>query len=191
MASEMSPDTSSDSPEMTSPDKRAPLSDEELAYFNALDPHAVTSTKPWKFEATSPALKRIAVIAIVVIMAVHIFMGAVVDIEFTGAAITTLDKLAFPGIGLILSAFTWWGLSRPRVRANEDGVEVRNIIGTRFYPWVVIYGLAFPRGSRMARLELPEFEYVPLWAIQSADKERAVAAVKDFRELEAQYMPED
>lgn len=187
----MSRDTSPDSPEMTSPDKRTPLSDEELAYFNALDPHAVTSTKPWEFEATSPALKRIAVIAIVLIMAVHIFMGAVVDIEFTGAAITTLDKLAFPGIGLILSVCTWWGLSRPRVRANEDGVEVRNIIGTRFYPWIVVYGLAFPRGSRMARLELPEFEYVPLWAIQSADKERAVAAVKDFRELEAQYMPED
>lgn len=166
-------------------------SDRDLAYYNALDPHAVTTTKPWEFEATSPYLKRVAAVAIVVIMAVHIFMGIVVDVEFTGASITVLDKLAFPGIGLILSVCTWLGLSRPRVRANEDGVEVRNIIGTRFYPWVVIYGLAFPRGSRMARLELPEFEYVPLWAIQSGDKERAISAVKGFRALEAEYMPED
>lgn len=167
------------------------ISDRDLAYYNALDPHAVTSTKPWELEITSPALKRVALMLVVLIMAVHIFTGAVVDIEFTGAAVTTIDKFAFPGIGLILSAATWIGLSRPRVRVNEDGVEVRNIIGTRFYPWLVVYGLAFPQGSRMARLELPEFEYVPLWAIQSADKERAVAAVKDFRALEARYMPED
>lgn len=167
------------------------LSDEAVAYYNALDPHAVTTSKPWEFTVTSRALKTYAALAVVVIMAVHIFMGAVVDIEFTGATITALDKLAFPGIGIILSGLAWWCLARPHVKANEDGVEVRNIIGTRFYPWVVVYGLSFPRGSRMARLELPDFEFVPLWAIQAADKERAVKAVKQFRELESRYMPED
>ena len=43
----------------------------------------------------------------------------------------------------------------------------------------------------MARLELPEFEYVPLWAIQAGDKEHALEAVAKFRDLEAKYMPED
>ena len=43
----------------------------------------------------------------------------------------------------------------------------------------------------MARLELPEFEYVPLWAIQSGDNEHALKAVDDFRALEAKYMPQD
>lgn len=165
--------------------------DRDLALFNALDPHAVTSTKPWEVEIVSHFLRRVAVVAVLVIMAAHIFAGAVLDVEFTGAAITTLDKLAFPAIGLILSVLVWCALTRPRVRANEDGVEVRNIIGTRFYPWVVVYGLSFPQGSRMARLELPDFEYVPLWAIQSGDKERAIASVKAFRRLEARYMPED
>ena len=113
------------------------------------------------------------------------------DAEFTGVAITDLDKFAFIGVGLVISLLSWIALTRPRVRANEDGVQVRNIIGTRYYPWVVIYGLSFPKGSRMARLELPEFEYVPLWAIQSADKEWALKAVEDFRALEAQYMPQD
>jgi len=86
---------------------------------------------------------------------------------------------------------SWIALTRPRVRANEDGVQVANIIGTRFYPWTVIYGLSFPKSSRMARLELPEFEYVTLWAIQSGDKERAIRAVEQFRALEAKYMPQD
>lgn len=166
-------------------------SDRDAAYFAAVDPHALTTTKPWELEITSPYLKRIAVILIVLVMAFHIFLGIVVDIEFTGLAITALDKFAFPGVGLIISVLTWLALTRPRVRANSDGVEVRNIIGTRFYPWVVVYGLSFPRGSRMARLELPEFEYVPLWAIQAGDKERAITAVRDFRELEARYMPQD
>lgn len=169
----------------------ATANDRDVALFNALDPHAVTSSKPWEIEIVSHFLRRVAVVAFIVIMAAHIFAGVVVDDEFTGAAITTVDKFAFPAIGLILSVCVWLALSRPRVRANEDGVEVRNIIGTRFYPWVVIYGLSFPRGSRMARLELPEFEYVPLWAIQSGDKERAIESVKAFRRLEARYMPED
>ena len=128
---------------------------------------------------------------IVVVMAVHVFMSWVVDAEFTGVAITSLDKFAFIGVGLIISVLSWIALTRPRVRANEDGVQVRNIIGTRFYPWAVIYGLSFPKGSRMARLELPEFEYVPLWAIQAGDKEHALKAVEEFRALEAKYMPQD
>ncbi|MCP1387121.1 PH domain-containing protein [Corynebacterium sp. TA-R-1] len=167
------------------------VSDQELAYLTALDPHAATSTKPWEFEARSPYLRRAAVIWIIVVMAVHIFMAAVVDVEFTGVAITGVDKFAFVGVGLIISVVSWICLTRPRVRANEDGVQVINIIGTRFYPWTVIYGLTFPKGSRMARLELPDFEYVPLWAIHAGDKERALKAVDDFRVLEAKYMPED
>ncbi|MGV0374082.1 PH domain-containing protein [Corynebacterium hadale] len=167
------------------------LSDEELAYLNALDPHAVTSSKPWEFTAKSPFLRRVAIVWITVVMAVHIFMSAVVDVKFTGVAITGVDKFAFIGVGLIISALSWYFLTRPRVRANEDGVEVSNIIGTRFYPWLVVYGLSFPKGARMARLELPDFEYVPLWAIQSGDKESALRTVGQFRELEAKYMPQD
>ena len=164
---------------------------DEVAYFNALDPHATTTTKPWELELTSPFLRKVAVGWVVLVIAVHIFMAWAVDAEFTGVAITGLDKFAFIGVGLVISVLSWIALTRPRVRANEDGVQVRNIIGTRYYPWAVIYGLSFPKGSRMARLELPEFEYVPLWAIQAGDKERALKAVADFRALEAKYMPQD
>lgn len=167
------------------------LDEKELAYLTALDPNAVTSTKPWEFETKSPYLQRVAVIWILVVMAVHIFMAAVVDVQFTGVTLTWLDKFAFIGVGLVISVLSWIALSRPRVRANEDGVQVVNIVGTRFYPWALVYGLSFPKGKRMARLELPDFEYVPLWAMQAGDKERALAAVDGFRELEAKYMPKD
>ncbi|AIT61146.1 PH domain-containing protein [Corynebacterium doosanense] len=167
------------------------LSDEDRAKFNALDPHAVVSTKPWEFETRSSFLRRLAIGWVILVLAIHIWVGLTVDIEYTGAAITGLDKWAFPGVGLIISLLSWWALNRPRLRANADGVEVQNIVGTRFYPWYVVYGLSFPQGSRMARIELPEFEYVPVWAMQSADGASTVKAVSEFRELEAQYMPED
>ena len=166
-------------------------SENEVAYLNALDPHATTTTKPWELEISSPFLRKLALGWVIVVMAVHFFMAWAVDVEFTGVAITGVDKLAFVGVGLIISVLSWIALTRPRVRVNADGVEVANIIGSRFYPWAVIYGLSFPKDSRMARLELPEFEYVPLWAIQSGDKERAIRAVDDFRVLEAKYMPQD
>ena len=70
-------------------------------------------------------------------------------------------------------------------------VEVRNIVGTRFYPWQVVYGLSFPVGQRMARLELPEFEFVPVWALQSGDKDTVIDNVRRFRDVEAKYMPQD
>ena len=151
---------------------------------------ATTTTKPWELEVTSQRLKIVAALAIIIVMGVHIFMASVVARGNTGAAVTTIDQWAFVGIGLIISAVCLT-IMRPRVRANEDGVEIRNFIGTRFYPWDVIYGLSFPKGERWARLELPEFEFVPMWAFQSADGARVVTAVEQFRTLEDKYMPED
>lgn len=169
----------------------AKLSEEQMRAYLSADPFALTTTKPWELEVRSAFLKRLAVGLIVLLMAIHIFMGLTLDIKFTGATVTTIDKFAFPGVGLLLSIFAWLAFTRPRLRANSDGVEVRNIVGTRFYPWQVIYGLSFPEGARMARIELPDFEYVPVWALQSADKASVIRDVRAFRELEAKYMPQD
>lgn len=167
------------------------MSDEQmLAYTNA-DPFAQTTSKPWEYEVTSPYLRKVAIIWIILVMAAHLFMGFTVGLSFTGATVTTIDKFAFPGVGVVISVLSWLALTRPRLRANSDGVEIRNIVGTRFYPWQVIYGLSFPEGSRMARIELPDFEYVPVWALQSGDKNDVISNVRSFRDLEARYMPQD
>lgn len=162
--------------------------DEQLAYAVA-DP-TTTTNKPWELVVTSRRLKFIAAGAIVVVMAAHIFLAVVVAIGDTGATVTTVDQWAFVGIGIIIS-LCCLGITRPRVRVNSDGVEVRNFIGTRFYPWDLVYGLSFPKGDHWARLELPEFEYVAMWAFFAADGDRVMKAVADFRALEDRYMPED
>ena len=163
--------------------------EEELARYLAIDP-STTSSKPFAYEATSAFLKKVMIILMVVIMAIHIFMAFAVNSGNTGAGINWKDQAAFIGVGLILSACCLL-LLRPRVRVNEDGVEVRNFLGPKFYPWSIIYGLNFPKGSRWARLELPEFEYVNILALQSGDGAYAVNKVKEFRTFESRYMPTD
>ncbi|MFD2455390.1 PH domain-containing protein [Corynebacterium mendelii] len=161
----------------------------EIAQYAIAD-GASTSLKPWEFTHTSKRLVVVAWIAVAVIMAVHIFMAIVVGIGDTGVRVTPVDQWAFIGLGLIFSGLAL-SIMRPRVRANCDGVEVRNLTTARFYPWEVVYGLSFPRTARWARLELPEFEFVPLLAFQAGDGADVVKAVHDFSVLEDKYMPED
>jgi photosystem II stability/assembly factor-like uncharacterized protein len=53
-----------------------------------------------------------------------------------------------------------------------------------------VVGVSFPGGSRWARIDLPDDEYVPLMAIQAVDKERAVHAMDTVRALLARYRPD-
>lgn len=149
-----------------------------------------TQSETWLLVVTSKKLKLWAWVAAIVVLAIHIFMGVVVNVGNTGASITVIDQLAFPVIGLIIAAVCLL-FTRARVRVNSHGVEVRNLLNARMYPWSDVYGLSFPRKSKWARLELPDFEFVPMMAMQSADGADVVKAVQDFRDLEVKYMPED
>lgn len=149
-----------------------------------------TTDLPWELVVTSKSMTLWSWAAVVGVMIIHIFFAVVVGIGYTGARVTTVDQWAFVGIGLLFSAVCLLGL-RPRVRVNADGVEVRNFLGSQFYPWEVIHGLSFPRGAKWARLELPDFEFVPMWAFQVADGIRVIEAVDNFRVLEDRYLPEE
>ncbi|PRQ11928.1 hypothetical protein C1Y63_03475 [Corynebacterium sp. 13CS0277] len=175
-----------DNPTSTSPSNQPPAALEKLVAANPV----TTTTKPWELVVTSQVLKVRMVIAIIIVMLVHIFMAFAVVAGDTGAKVDIVDQFAFTGIGLVFSAGLLLML-RPRVRVNADGVEVRNFLGSQFYPWSLVYGLSFPKGDHWARLELPDFEFVSMMAFQAGDKERVMKAVADFRALEDKYMPED
>src|SRR5699024_1730114 len=123
-------------------------------------------------------------------MAVHLFMGFVVDVGDTGAQVTPIDVLAFPIPGLAISAACLLML-RPRVRVNDRGPEARNFLGARFYPWDVVHALSFPSAARWARWGLPGFEFVRMWARQSSDGASVVEAVRRIRDLADRHMPGD
>ena len=67
--------------------------------------------------------------------------------------------------------------------------QVRNLLGPRRLPWALVLAVSFPDGTPWARLELPEDEYVAVMAIQAADKQHAVTALRRLRELHAVHAP--
>ena len=78
-------------------------------------------------------------------------------------------------------------LARPRVRADADGVEVRNVGWPRYLPWELVRAVSFPDGASWARLDLPDHEYVPVLAVQAVDGMRAVEAIRGLRALHAAH----
>jgi hypothetical protein len=100
----------------------------------------------------------------------------------TGANFTMSDQVAMFGIGIMLALGALW-FTRPRVRADRDGVEVRNMLGARRFSWSDVEQVSFPDGSPWARLELPHDEYVPMLAVQAMDGERAVTAMRELRRV--------
>ena len=80
--------------------------------------------------------------------------------------------------------------ARPRLRVGAAGMSVRNLLGDRLIAWPDVVGVSFPVGSRWARIDLPDDEYIPVMAIQAVDKERAVDAMDTVRSLMARYRPD-
>ena len=102
----------------------------------------------------------------------------------TGPALRTADQYAFLLISLVLAGVILL-LTRPRLRIGPAGLGVRNVLEERIIPWSEVVDISFPK--RWARIELGGFEYVPVVAVQSLDRERAVAAMDTMRELMGRY----
>ncbi|MGH3614583.1 MAG: PH domain-containing protein [Pseudonocardia sp.] len=102
----------------------------------------------------------------------------------TGVYFRVADQVAMIVLGLIVAAGVLL-LARPRVRADAAGIEVRNILITRYVPWGLVRRVAFPDGASWARLDLPDDEYLPMFAIQAVDGRHAVDGITRVRALHA------
>lgn len=92
------------------------------------------------------------------------------------------DQVGFFGIGVLLAVAVLC-LARSRVRADKDGVWVRNVVGDRYFPWQVVVGVHLPDGASWAQLELQDDETVAVLALQRSDRERTVDAIVALRVL--------
>ena len=123
------------------------------------------------------------------IAAAHITVGFLLKIRSSGVIFQTADQVAIGLLGVIIACLVLL-FARPRLRVGPDGLSVRNLLAYRLIPWSDVVDVSFPLGARWARVDLPDDEYVPLMAIQSVDKERAVDAMDAVRGLMLRYRPE-
>ncbi|MGH3585724.1 MAG: PH domain-containing protein [Pseudonocardia sp.] len=120
----------------------------------------------------------------VLIVGLFTAIAVVLRSTYTGVYFRLADQIAVVLLGLFIAGGLLL-LARPRVRADAEGIEVRNILVTRHLPWEVVLRVAFPDGASWARLDLPDDEYLAVLAIQAVDGRRAVAAITALRELHA------
>lgn len=104
----------------------------------------------------------------------------------TGVIFEVSDQIAMIGIGILLAGGSLL-FATPRVRADAEGIEVRNVVLLKKkYSWLDVLAISFPDGASFARLELPEDEYYGVLAIQAVDRDRAVEGVRALRRLHKQ-----
>jgi len=118
----------------------------------------------------------VALLAVFVVVAVLLRNGD------TGVRFQRSDQAAMVGIGILLAAGVML-FAIARVRADADGIEVRNVLMTRRFAWTDVLSVSFPDGASWARLELPDDEYHAVMAVQAVDRDRAVEAVRALRKL--------
>jgi Bacterial PH domain len=147
------------------------------------------SASSWDLEVKPHLAPYFAYGAAFAIAAAHIGVGFALKIGSSGVIFQTSDQVAIALLGIILGGLVLL-FARPRLRVGPSGVSVRNLLGYRLFPWSEVVGVSFPQGARWARVDLPDDEYVPVMAIQSVDKERAIDAMDAVRALVYKYRPD-
>jgi Bacterial PH domain len=143
----------------------------------------------WDVELRPHLTPLFAYAAAFLIAAAHIVVGLLLKIKSSGVVFQTADQVAMALLGLVIAGVVLL-FARPRLRVGRSGLSVRNLLGDRLIRWSDTVGVSFPAGSRWARIDLPDDEYVPVMAIQAVDKERAVEAMDTVRSLLARYRPD-
>lgn len=146
-------------------------------------------TKQWDLQVRPHLTPYFAYGAAVVILAAHVAVGFLLKVGSTGVVFQTADQIAIAGLGVVIACAVLL-FARPRLRAGQAGLAVRNLLGEKLIAWPDVVDVSFPLGARWARVDLPDDEYIPLMAIQAVDKERAVAAMDAVREVATRYRPE-
>ena len=129
----------------------------------------------WDYVHTPRRMRTTVLVLAAVIILVHVVWAIILVRGDTGVTLGIADQLAFVVTGFIFAGVL--------LRAGKPGVEVTGPIRTRLWPWEDVVGLTFPRSSYWPRLELPAYEHVGIWAIQTFDGADGVDAMSGLREV--------
>jgi hypothetical protein len=158
---------------------------------------AVTDTPTDKptdlpIEVTARPVKaaRIATIVAIVVGAAFLVCALALPHIADGVRFTVADQFGIGGSGLLI-ALAIMSITRPRMRADAEGVDTRGFFGGyRHVDWDLINRVDFPPKARFARLVLPGEELIVLYAVQRGDAEHSVAVMNGLRSLHAAQRPD-
>ena len=122
-----------------------------------------------------------------VVLAVFVVVALVMRHHTAGAHFVANDQIGTLIIGIVLAGLFVMP-TRPRLRADAEGVHLRSFLGGwRHVPWSVIVRIDFPRKVRFARVVLPAEETLAIYAVSRLDKREAVETMNALRALLQKY----
>jgi hypothetical protein len=127
-------------------------------------------------------LTRVARVVAVVTVVVFAVVGYALTRTTGDMQFGPVDQALMTATGLLLAGAALL-FTRARVVAGDDGVRVRNAFGEKALPWGVVTAVRFDESSSWASLELRDDDEVALLAVQAADGDSAVEAVRALRAL--------
>ncbi|HVX47320.1 MAG TPA: PH domain-containing protein [Mycobacteriales bacterium] len=92
------------------------------------------------------------------------------------------DQIAVAVLGVIIAV----GImvpARSQLRADADGIWLRNALSTHTVPWELVAGLRFDGKTPWAFLEFPDGDLLALMALRAADGDHAVEVARGLRRL--------
>ena len=98
----------------------------------------------------------------------------------------TSDQVAMVGLGLAMGAGVLL-VGRSRVDADAEGIRVRNVVINHELPWAAVRAVRFTEHSPWATLVLTNDDELAVSAVQAADGDRALVAVRGLRALLADH----
>ena len=127
-------------------------------------------------------IRRVCWVLAPIVVAFFVVLGALLG-GSTGAGDAMFepsDRIAMMALGLFVAAGILL-FTRPKAVADGAHIKITNVIGGYDLPWEVVRAVRFERGNPWVSLELQDDDVVAVMAIQTADKEYAVAAVRTLR----------
>jgi hypothetical protein len=142
---------------------------------------------PRPVSAVPRRLRIITALAATGLVVVMTVVAVLLKSSTTGVvAFHTSDQVAMVGLGLAMGAGVLL-VGRSRVDADADGLRVRNIVINHEVPWAAVRAVRFNEHSPWATLLLINDDELAVSAVQAADGERALAAVRALRDLLADH----
>lgn len=146
----------------------------------------MTDQQTWDLEVRPHLTPYFVYGAAFLIAAAHIGVGFLLKVGSSGVVFRTADQVGIALVGVVIASCVLL-LARPRLRVGPAGIAVRNALAYKLIPWSDVVDVSFPPGARWARVDLADDEYTAAMAIQAVDKERAVVAMDQVRELMQRY----
>jgi hypothetical protein len=142
---------------------------------------------PRPVSAVPRRLRLVTALAATGLVAVMTVVAVLLKSSTTGVvAFHTSDQVAMVGLGLALGAGVLL-VGRSRVDADADGLRVRNVLVNHEVPWSAVRAVRFDQHAPWASLLLTNDDELAISAVQAADGERALLAVRGLRALLAAH----